>query len=110
VKVIDGGRWRERASSYYAQLKILKLQDMYRLELASFMYKFNKKQTPSSFFSNQYFKEINKVYSKQTRSSTTQNYFIPRYETNKLQRSIKYQGSKLWNSFRKEIKIYFVFN
>jgi len=61
------------------------------------MYKFNKKQLPTNFFYNQYFKETNEVYSKQTKSLTTQNYFIPRYKTNKLQRSIRYQGSKLWN-------------
>jgi len=54
---------------------------MYRLELASFMHKFNKKQTPSnSFFSNQYFKETNNVYTKQKRSPIIQNYFIPRYK------------------------------
>jgi len=40
----------------------------------------------------------------QTRSSTTQNYFIPQYKTNKLQRSIKYQGLKLRNLISKEIK------
>jgi len=56
------------------------------------MCKFNKKQMPSSFFSNQHFKKTNKVYSKQTRSSTTQNNFIPQYKTTKLQRLIKYQN------------------
>jgi len=54
VKIIGGGWWRESASSYHAQLKILKLQELYRLELTSFMYKFNKKQMHSSFFINQY--------------------------------------------------------
>ena len=60
------------------------------------MFKFQAKQLLSSFLD--YFKFTNAIYAKQTRSSTNDNYFLPRYKTMKLQRSIKYQGAKLWNS------------
>ena len=39
-----------------------------------------------------------------TRLSTNDNYFLPRYKTKKVQRSLKYQGAKLWNSISNEIK------
>jgi len=58
VKIIGGGRWRESASSYYAQLKILKLQDLYQVELASFMYKFNKKHMPYSLSATNILKKL----------------------------------------------------
>ena len=66
------------------------------------MFKFQAKQLPSSFLD--YFKLTNAIYAKQTRSSTTNNYFLSRYKTIKLQRFIKYQEAKLWNSSSNEIK------
>ena len=40
AKILAGGSWRERATPFYAKLKILIIQDMYLLELALFMFKF----------------------------------------------------------------------
>ena len=40
VKIIAGGSWHERAPPFYAKLKIKKIQDMYLLELALFIFKF----------------------------------------------------------------------
>ena len=70
--------------------------------MALYMFKFQAKKLPSSFLD--YFKLTNAIHAKQTRSSTNDNYFLPRYKTMKLQRSIKYQGAKLWNSISDEIK------
>ena len=103
VKIIAGGLWFERATPFYAKLKFFKIQDMYLLELALFVFKFQTKQLPSSFLD--YFKLTNAIHAKQTRSSANDNYFLPRYKTMKLERSIKYQGAKLWNSISNEIKI-----
>jgi len=49
IKIIGGGTWLESAIPYYSKLKILKLQDLYQLELATFMFKFKIKQLPSNF-------------------------------------------------------------
>ena len=86
VKILAGGSWRERAIPFYAKLKVLKIQDMYLLELALFMFKFQAKQLPSSFLD--YFKLTNAIHAKHTRLSANDNYFLPRYKTIKLQRSI----------------------
>ena len=75
---------------------------MYLLKLALFMFKFQAKQLPSSFLD--YFKLTNAIHAKQTRSSTSDSYFLPCYKTIKLQRSIKYQGAKQWNPISNEIK------
>ena len=75
---------------------------MYLLQLALFMFKFQAKQLPSSFLDC--FKLTNAIHTKQTRSSINDNYFLPRYKTMKLQRSIQCHGAKLWNSTCNEIK------
>jgi len=102
VKIIAGGKWRESATPYYAKLNILKLRDLYRLELTIFKFKFKSKQLPCSFIN--YFTNLKIIYSKNTRSSQYKNYFLPRYKSFKLQRSIKYQRVKLWNTNDNNLK------
>ena len=52
------------------------------------MFKFQAKQLPSSFLNC--FKLTNAIHAKLTRSSTNDNYFLPRHKTMKLQRSLEY--------------------
>ena len=47
-------------------------------------------------FSN-YFMKMSQVYQKFVRASLDNNYFIPCLKTSKTQRSVKYQGSLIWN-------------
>ena len=49
IKLTDGGKWCESATLHYSELQILKLADLYRLELASFMLKFKTDLLPNSF-------------------------------------------------------------
>ena len=58
----------ESATPFYVKLKIFKIRDMYLLEPALFMLKFQEKQLPSSFLD--YFKLTNAIHAKQRRSST----------------------------------------
>ena len=38
VKIVGNGRWNDRATPYFAKLKILKLQNLVKLETAAFVY------------------------------------------------------------------------
>ena len=38
VKIVGNGTWNDRATPYYAKRKILKLQDLVKLETAAFVY------------------------------------------------------------------------
>ena len=40
IKLINGGKWCESATPFYSNLQILKLEDLYRLELVSLTFKF----------------------------------------------------------------------
>jgi len=67
------------------------------------MFKFKIKQLPSNFIN--YFSQLKIMHTKNTRSLQSNNYFLPRYKAFKLQRSIKYQGVKLWNNIENKLKI-----
>jgi hypothetical protein len=102
VRAVSGSHYRDSISPIYAKLKILKIEDLHYYEIAKFMYKFNRLETPSAF--KNYFTKTSNISNKSTRQTSTNNLYIPRYRTNKLQRCIKYQGVKVWNSVPTELK------
>ena len=97
VKLIGGGNYRDRVSSYYSKLNILKLPDLYKLETAKFVNRFMHNTLPQSF--QTFFVKVSKISGRTTRfSGNRPSLYIPRYNTNRLQRSIKYQEGKISNS------------
>ena len=103
VKLIGGGNYQDNADFYYSHFNILKLFDLYKHETAKFVYRyFRNLPIPSC---NLIVKNPN--ISKRFTRSTAHNQMIlriPLYTTSKLQRCIKYQGVKIWNSIFHEIK------
>ena len=89
-------------SVLYAKLKTLKLKDLIKLETAALVYIFKSQKLPITF--DNYCTTLNSVHDKPTRATSSYDFFIPYYKTQKLQRSIKYQGSKIWNSLELNIK------
>ena len=53
VKVIAGGQYLDdsTAYSYYKQLNIIKIEDLYTLEVAKLMHKFSQNKLPNRFCS-----------------------------------------------------------
>ena len=94
-------------SSLYEQLSILKLSDIHKHEVASFMCKFSNKSTPQAF--TNYFVKTDSVHSTKTRHQSDGNFCILRYRPCRLQRSMKYCGVKSWYSISLEIKKRFLF-
>ena len=103
VKLIGGGNYLDRATPYYSKLNILKLPDLYKLEIAKFVHRFMHNTLPQSF--SNFFAKVGQVNTRTTRSSSNpNNLYIPCYKSNRIQRSIKYQGVKVWNSIPVEIQ------
>ena len=72
------------------------------------MYKFHNNKLPLSF--SKCFVRVTEIIltvnTVNTRSSASGlKYYIPQYKTNKLQRSIKYVGVKIWNKIPGSIKL-----
>ena len=87
-------------TSKYKKLNILRINELYTLEIGKFMYRSNKNMLPSSF--DQYFDEIKHNY--QTRSRTNNNLVMPMPRTDIGKQSIKFTGVKIWSDIPLEIK------
>ena len=95
LKAIGHLGWRTFPKQLYRQFKILKLNDLYKIELSKFVYSYISKYTPKYF--DDYFIELKNANVHDTRSSSRQNLILLLYATNRVQKSIKFQGAKLWN-------------
>ena len=88
-----------RVSLLYKQNKILKLSDIHTYEVAIFMHKFCNKKLPITF--SKYFCKTDTVHKLRTRQNLACKFAIPRCNTSRLQRSIKYVGilelNFVWN-------------
>ena len=67
VKILGNGTWNDRATPYYVKLKILKLQDLVKLETAAFVYNYKSEKLPSTF--RNYFTALNNIHVKPTRAT-----------------------------------------
>ena len=102
IKIIGGGEWRERATPYYLQLDILKLDDVYKLEVGKLMFHNNKNNLPKPF--EGYFTEAGMNHLHQTRASSQKLLKVCRFSKSRYQQSFKYQGVSIWNSIPNNIK------
>ena len=98
-----------RLDNHYLNLRILKTDDLYSLEVAKFMHCHRNHCLPDCFSS--FFHERRTHPSHNLRSSNNFMYDIIRCRTARGQRSIRYQGLKIWNeipiSIRKASKFLF---
>ena len=66
---------QSRATPYYAKLKILKLQDLVKLEIAAYVNNYKSRQLPSTL--QNYFTARNNIHVKSTRATFSHNFFVP---------------------------------
>jgi len=101
--LIGDGTYLDDATPYYLKYNILKLNDLYKLEIGKFFHSFIHNFVHPSF--TKFFIRSSDVATRTTRSSVNlSNLCIPRYKANRMQRSIKYQNVKIWNSIPHEIQ------
>jgi len=102
VKIIGGEKWNDRSTPFYAKLKILKFDDLIEFEKTCFIFKHKTQKLPPPF--DNYFVPALNAHQRTTRDSGNENMYLPFYKTSKLQRSIKFQGPKLWNALMPSLK------
>ena len=96
IRIISNCNYRSPITPHFYKLGVLKIADQYTFEVGKMMYQHSKQALPpciSSFFS-----PISSIHSRRTRSSTKKNLYIPKFSFSRCQKSIKYQGAKIWNS------------
>ena len=95
VRAICSLNWREHATPCFDRLSILKVRDVAKMEMAKFVHKSINRSLPKYF--QTYFHKVSLAHKRSTRSSSSDNLAIPLFRASRAQRSIKYQGSKVWN-------------
>ena len=102
--MVGGCKYRDDAVPFYHKFNVLKLCDMDNHETAKYFYD-SRQNLLSSTFSKFFKKKHLNIKKRPTRSSdNVNNLRIPRYRTDCLQRSIKYQSVKVWNEIPPEIQ------
>ena len=101
-------------TSLYNTFNFLKLDDIYRLELAKLMYQLHHKKFKTAL--KDCFVDITKIHSYNTRTKHNLVYFKPRVQTSADKKFLTYRGTELrgkikpkikessWISFKKKIK------
>ena len=105
IRIITYADRFENGSLLFRNLKILQLDDLIKLETAKFMNSFDNNALPPHF--GNYFGKIKQVHNRSTRSSDKNLLYLARYRSNRLQRSIKFRGVKVWNDTPFELKSYY---
>ena len=93
-----------RLDNYYLNHRILKVKDLYDLEIAKFMHGHSQGTLPICFYS--FFIESRNLHNYNTRATANSNYNISNFTTNWGKRSIQCYGPKIWNELPNEIKAY----
>ena len=103
VKIVAGGQRQDHVTPFYHRLQILKLKDLYKYEVAKLMHKNSRKKLPNRLCCH--FTPVKAIHTRTTRLALSElNLYLPKYRTQKLQKSFKYQGAKIWNSVPYELK------
>ena len=89
----------------FHKLGILKIHDLYTYEISKLMHQHSKQLLPSGLLSC--FNSLTAIHDRHTRSKTQNNLYLPKYSTNRCQKSFKFQGAKVWNCLSSELKTLF---
>ena len=83
-------------NSLYQKLSILKIKDIYHLEMAKFMYLYHNNKLLKLF--NNYFKSINSVHSYNTKHACRKNYQLYSIHSNTAKKALPFSGAQIWNN------------
>ena len=79
--------------SIFHKLNILKVADIYKLEITKLMHRVKKHVDKYQFFC---FKPVSSQHNYNTRLSANENYLLPAVRTNFGKRAFQFMGPKLW--------------
>ena len=87
----------------FLKLGLLKLDDIFKLQLASFVYACINRLAPPVF--DNYFNYISNIHDHNTRQAARDDIFIERRNTMQYGiKTVRYAGTQLWNSIPIEIR------
>ena len=104
LKVLTEKPYRYSTDKLHNELKLLKVEDLYKQEILTFVHNFQNNKLPPVFDS--YFTSFSNIHDINTRYRNT-NFIVPRVSSNLGSTSISFEGAIFWNNLdtmKKEIK------
>ena len=100
MRTISCSHYRSHTDPIFAEFKMLKVFDMFTLELGSFMFKYSSNDLPPVFAN--YFKKRSEIHNYTTRYKD--NYHYTNNKRTFSDHSVRTLGPHLWNSLDKSIQ------
>ena len=86
----------------YQKVNILKLADIYGLDLAKYMHQLHNNKLPFSLYED--YVKLNEIHSHYIRQTQKAVYFKPRVNKSNGKELLVYRGAKLWENLDNSIK------
>ena len=83
-------------SQLHEELQVFKVEDIYQLESAKFMYRPHHNQLPKNFYHS--FRKINTIHQHETKLTKSTAYYRPRMNKLFCQKLFSHRGLKLWGN------------
>ena len=100
IRIISGSHYSAHTSDYFANNKLLNMQQIYQYSIGIFMFKYCNDELPN-LFANM-FQKNSGIHTHNTRQ---QNHFhLPKFKNNMLKNSVRYQGVTLWNGLSDQLR------
>ena len=100
IRIIKGVHPRTHSQTFFAQLKVMTIYQLYEYYVGVFMYKLYHKNLPPLF---NMFERTSDIHSHSTRQYNS--FYINYVPTLRSQRTVKISGAKLWNKIIGKIDI-----
>ena len=102
IRIITKTNIRSSVTPQFRKLGILKISELYTFETAKLMHQHSTNMLPQNL--STYFKELTSIHHRHTRSKTKKKLYLPKFSTNRCQKSFRYQGVKVWNLLSTELR------
>ena len=102
LRIISNCNPKTSTTPFFYEYKILKIQDLYYFEISKIMHQYSNKHLLICFTS--FFTQTSSIHNRSTRSNIRNDLYLPHFLSSGCQRSIKFQGAKIWNSISPHIR------
>ena len=102
IRILTYNKKFSHVTPLYKKLNLLKFDDIYKLELAKFMYLLQQSSLPSGIFDK--FTKIEQIHGYNTRQASELIYYVPKFSKSISQNHILFRATKLWRELNKNFK------
>ena len=101
-------KYLEHTLPLFERLQLLKISEIYKLEIAKYMHKIHTNSSPRT--ESDSFQRVSEYHNHNTRQSAKKNYFILRARTQLGKKVMKIKGPNMWHEVPDDLKNLSIFS